>query len=57
MSKGKGERERRRLIRFRDLQALGIVQNWPQLKRLVASTTSRPAYTSVLTAAHGSKTK
>ena len=23
------------LIRFRDLQALGIVENWPQLKRLV----------------------
>ncbi len=30
------KRERqRRLIRFRDLQERGIVENWPQLKRLV----------------------
>ena len=33
----KAERERRRLIRFRDLQERGIVQNWPQLKRLVTA--------------------
>jgi len=31
------EREPRRLIRFRDLQERGVVQNWPQLKRLVDS--------------------
>ena len=35
MSNSKGERQRRRLIRFRDLQERGIVSNWPQLKRLV----------------------
>jgi len=29
------ETERRRLIRFRDLQERGVVQNWTQLKRLV----------------------
>jgi predicted DNA-binding transcriptional regulator AlpA len=31
------ERQRRRLIRFSDLQERGVVANWPQLKRLVAN--------------------
>jgi predicted DNA-binding transcriptional regulator AlpA len=33
--KERREHRRRQLIRFRDLQERGIVENWPQLKRLV----------------------
>jgi predicted DNA-binding transcriptional regulator AlpA len=38
------EIERRRLIRFSDLKALGVVTNWPQVRRLVETQNFPPGF-------------